>query len=249
MFGGILLLRSVAISSALLVGLSAPMFADPPTRVARISYVTGPVSFRPAEYDQWAAALQNYPVTIGDHVWTDRDGRAELEFGSVFVRLAPNTEFSVLNLDDEFAQLRLTQGTTTVRVRDFEREGLEIDTPNGAITLEEPGFYRIDVDESGASTTVTTRSGRADVHVGDRSYAIYPRQSSVFDNRSEPYAIAGRGADDFEDWSLARDRRVESSVSGRYVAPGVIGYADLDEFGVWRNAPGYGDAWFPRVQA
>src|SRR5258708_31619369 len=77
--------------------------ADPPARVARLSYVSGSVSFRPASEDAWSAATRNYPLTVGDHVWTDRAGRAELELGSMFVRIAPSSEFSVLNLDDRLA--------------------------------------------------------------------------------------------------------------------------------------------------
>src|SRR5260221_1375753 len=74
--------------------------ADPPDRVGRISYVSGAVSFRPASADEWSTATRNFPVTVGDHLWTDRGSRAELGLGSTFVRIAPFSEFSVLNLDD-----------------------------------------------------------------------------------------------------------------------------------------------------
>jgi len=141
-----------------------PAAADPPDRVARISYISRSVSVRSASMDEWSAATRNYPLTVGDHLWTDRGARAELELGSTFVRIAPSTEFSVLNLDDRIAQLRITQGVATLRVRDLADEGVEIDTPNGAVTINQPGFYRIDVDDSGGRTTVTARSGRAGHH-------------------------------------------------------------------------------------
>jgi hypothetical protein len=70
------------------------------------------VSIRPASLDEWSVASVNYPLTIGDHVWTDRGGRSELQLGSSVVRIAPNTALSVLNLDDRTAQLRLTEGTS-----------------------------------------------------------------------------------------------------------------------------------------
>ena len=38
----------------------------------------------------------------------------------------------------------------------------------------------------------------------------------------------------------------ERSVSARYVAPDVIGYADLDAHGTWSNVPTYGSVWVPR---
>src|SRR5260221_6459709 len=136
-------LHSLAVSVAILGGLALPASADPPDRVARISYVSGSVSFRPASMDEWSAATRNYPLTVGDHLWTDRGGRAELELGSIFVRVAPSTEFSVLNLDDRLAQLRVTQGSAIVPVRDLTDQGVAIDTPNGAVTIDQPGLYRV----------------------------------------------------------------------------------------------------------
>src|SRR5215471_13081336 len=84
--------------------------ADPPMRVARISFVAGSVSYRPAAVNEWTDAPLNYPLTIGDHVWTDRSARTELQLGASTVRLGPYTDLSVLNLDDRAAQLRVTQG-------------------------------------------------------------------------------------------------------------------------------------------
>src|SRR6266849_5047918 len=58
----------------LLVGLAQYASADPPGRVARLSYISGSVSIRPASVDAWSAATRNYPLTTGDHMWTDRAG-------------------------------------------------------------------------------------------------------------------------------------------------------------------------------
>src|SRR5262249_57641667 len=96
---------------------ASPAWADPPGRVARISFVGGPVSFRPASLDEWTEASLNYPLTIGDQLWVERNGRTELDFGAALVRLGPLSEFSVLNLDDRTIQLRLTEGTLDLHVR------------------------------------------------------------------------------------------------------------------------------------
>jgi hypothetical protein len=60
----------------------AAALADPSARVARISFIGGSVSFRPASLDEWSVASLNYPLTVGDHVWTDRGARSELQLGS-----------------------------------------------------------------------------------------------------------------------------------------------------------------------
>ena len=51
---------------ALGLALSSAAYADPPTIIGRLNYVTGPVSFAPGEApDEWVAAQLNRPVTGG----------------------------------------------------------------------------------------------------------------------------------------------------------------------------------------
>src|SRR5690348_7267187 len=38
---------------------------DPPARVGRLSFISGTVTFRTLDTDQWQAAVLNYPVTTG----------------------------------------------------------------------------------------------------------------------------------------------------------------------------------------
>src|SRR5260370_32173016 len=52
---------------------------DPPTRVARISFVEGSVSLQPGGQGDWGSAALNRPMTIGDKMWVDKDSRAELQ--------------------------------------------------------------------------------------------------------------------------------------------------------------------------
>src|ERR1700686_1779999 len=60
---------------------------DPPTRVARISYIDGSVSLQPGGAGDWGAAARNRPMTVGDKIWTDKDSRAELQTGVVSLHL------------------------------------------------------------------------------------------------------------------------------------------------------------------
>jgi hypothetical protein len=134
----------------------------PPSRAARLSYTGGAVSFEPAGTDDWVTVVNNRPITTGDKLWTDRDGRAELRFGSTAVRLGGETGFSFLNLDDRTAQIRITEGTINVRVKRLdEDEAIEIDTPNLAFTILRSGSYRVTVNEGGQAIVgdVHTREG------------------------------------------------------------------------------------------
>src|SRR5215471_19858263 len=133
---------------------------DPPSRVARLGYMQGSVSFQPAGESEWVEAVMNRPLTTGDRLWTDRDGRAEVELGAASIHLAPNTGFSFLNLDDRTVQIELTSGTLDIRVRDLNQNKIfEVDTPNQAFSAFAAGHYRIEASEDGNSTVVTVREG------------------------------------------------------------------------------------------
>src|SRR5712692_6017823 len=109
---------------------------DPPSQAARLSYTHGSVSFQPAGTDDWVSAVVNRPLTTGDKLWSDQGSRAELHIGSAVIRLSGNTGFSFLNLTDQAAQIRLTEGTLNIRVRRLgEDEAFEVDTPNLAFSI------------------------------------------------------------------------------------------------------------------
>src|SRR3989440_4916019 len=116
---------------------------DPPSRVGRLSFLGASVSFRPGDANDWTTATINYPLHGGDHLWTDVDARAEVMVGSTALRLAPQTAFGFLALDDHTTQVRLSQGSLSVRVRSLgDTDSFEIDTPNGAVSLLRSGSYR-----------------------------------------------------------------------------------------------------------
>src|SRR3982751_6911863 len=67
--------------------------ADPPSRVARLSYIHGDVSFVPAGENDWVQAQLNRPLVTGDKLWTDRGSRAELNIGEASLRIDQHTSF------------------------------------------------------------------------------------------------------------------------------------------------------------
>ena len=105
--------------------------ADPPYRVARLSYVNGNVSFSPGGESDWSQAVLNRPLINGDRLWVDASARAELQLGSAAVRIGDRTRLSVLNIDNTIEQLQLTEGTLEFRVfRRGPNQVVDVDTPN-----------------------------------------------------------------------------------------------------------------------
>jgi uncharacterized protein DUF6600 len=240
--------------AGLIVAGAATMWAqdDPPSRVARLNFLEGSVSFQAAGHDDWAAATPNYPLTVGDHLWADDRSHAELHLGSTAIRLDSHTAIAFLNLDDRMTQVRLSDGTINISIRYLdENESYEVDTPNGAVTLLRPGRYRIDADPDRQLTTVTVRGGEAEVTAGGQAFPVHARQSAYVTGADQPnteMAAAGP-SDDFDLWWERRDDRAERRPPPRYVSREMIGYEDLDDYGTWRDYPGYGPCWVPRVEA
>ena len=221
---------------------------DPPSRVARLNFVEGSVSFQPGGEGDWVTAVPNRPLTTGDNLWADQASRAELHVGSTAVRLAPETSVTLLALDDRTMQLRLSAGTIILRVRHLDDgDVVEVDTPNLAFNLQHTGEYRIDANNDGNVTNVTVMSGRGEVTGGGYSYTVVAGQSAHFSGTDQlNYDIAQLpNADDFDNWAFERDRREDGAESANYVSPEMTGYEDLDDYGRWQYVGGYGTVWVP----
>jgi hypothetical protein len=223
---------------------------DPPSRVARLAFMEGSVSFEPAGTDEWVAPPLNRPLTTGDRLWSDRDSRAELQLDGSLLRMASNTAVAILNLGDEVTQIQLSAGTLVVQVRRLDDiETYEIDTPNLAFSILRPGYYRIAVDETGVTTAIQVRAGQGEATGGGSAYTVRARDYVVFSGTDELHAETQSGApreDSFDAWSAGRDSRWQHSESARYVSSDVVGYEDLDDHGSWNSTPEYGYVWFPR---
>ena len=160
-------LRSFAVAAAFsLFFLTAPEPArgqEIDQTVARISYLSGPVSYsRGDDPDDWDDAAVNLPFTLGDRIYSPEDSRAELQLSAGnFVRLGHRTYLTALNLTHDSKQFYLGGGAASFDIRALgPDEVFEIDTPNIAVTLEGPGRYRVEVDENGAAAGHQKAGGR-----------------------------------------------------------------------------------------
>ncbi|MDB5965505.1 MAG: putative chromosome segregation ATPase [Polaromonas sp.] len=229
---------------------------DPPGRVARLNLVEGPVSFASAQVASgadghaWTQAELNRPLTGGDRLWTDQRARAELHVGSTAVRLGEQTSLDFLALDDDTTQLRLAQGTVQLRVRAmFEGQRLEIDTPNLAFVVTQPGDYRLDVNPGANTTRVVAQSGAGMIY-GEGGAPITlggQQQISLTGTQLTPAGLGAPVPDDLDRWAQARDQAEDQSLSARYVPRELVGYQQLDNYGDWTQDPAYGAVWLPRA--
>jgi hypothetical protein len=240
-------LPSIAVSVLLTAGFA--LAQDPPSRVARLNFMDGNVSYQPAGLDQWGAASLNYPLTTGDHIYSDIGSHAEMHIGPNALRLGSQSNFGYLNLDDRTVQVRFTEGALEIRLRRVEDDELyEVDTPQGAISLLRTGEYRIETDPNRNATMVTVRAGEVEVTANGAAFAVHPRQTAYFADGQQPDIRDANPPDAFDEFTNARNMEEDRIPPPVHVPPTMIGYQDLDANGVWRNDGAYGWVWIPRVQ-
>ncbi len=229
--------------------VSSSNTADPPSRVARLSYMAGDVGFQPAGASAWSDARINRPLTTGDRLSTGANARAELEFGGSNLRMDGGTDFGLLDLSGQIAQIELTQGTLSLSVRDLDDgQSVEIDTPTVALVVDRPGTFRVDVGDGTRGTRVAVLGGAAVV------YGENNAQRNVSAGRSYQFEDSAlsrvgisdiAGGDAFDAWGRDRDQRYVRSDSRQYVSDQVVGYQDLDQYGDWQTDNDYGAVWYP----
>jgi len=240
--------RALLIVLALLALGAVSALADPPSIVGRLNLAEGAVSFKPGSLDEWAPAELNYTLTAGDHLWTDDGSRAEVHIGSSAIRLDGGTEVSFLNLDDQAAQIAVTQGAVNVRLWRLDPgEVFEIDTPNSVVTLLDPGSYTVSV-QGEEGTSVAVRSGQAEVSASGNDFNVPVGQvANLSGSGSIAYYLTPLDPPSAWDaWCAARDAREQQFASLRYVPRDMIGAEDLDDNGTWIVLAGFGPCWTPR---
>ena len=281
-------LTIVAVVVAVLAGVGVALWmrndrvasAEAIPNAARIQRVEGDVALNntdPAntQSDQWIAATENQPFSVGDRIYTRDNSRASLAFtGRNFARLNPNTSLDVLSLSDERTQLALRDGSAVFDVGYLDDGDLfEVATPYGAVDFEQPGLYNVGIDNGQVLVSVLSglaqvvgMGGSGQISKGEMLTLLGTTAADVvlsqMDGRN-----AGNLVDDYYGYQYPqyydgryRDYNVylddpyyfdpyRRNVSYQYVNSYIPGLYDLDYYGDWRNMDGYGNVWSPRVDA
>jgi hypothetical protein len=224
--------------------------ADDPTRgVARISVIQGEVNVKRGDSGEVVAAALNAPLMTQDHLQTGDGSRSEIQFDAAnLVRLAPDTDVALADVQRGRYQLQLGAGTVIFRVLRDSQADAEIDTPSVSVRPGGKGIVRVSVLPDG-TTEVTVRSGTAAIYSQSGSQQLRAGQTMLARGTSaDPeFQIQAEAArDQFDDWSNNRDQQLLRSRSYQYVSADIYGAEDLDAYGSWVTSS-YGYVWAPRV--
>ena len=255
--------RFLAVFAAALLLVSPAVWAqsqpaDPPGRVGRLSAIEGAVQQRTPDDNDWTQANLNYPVTTGFAIAPQDGGRAEVEIGSMALRVGPASELDVTNLGDRDASLTLAQGELNVRVgRLASGERIEIVTPRGVMDILASGQYHIDAGTTESPTRFEVFNGRAELQRDGGNAALASGQAALINaDDAQSLAMASAQPDPLDQWALGRDRGPSAPAANTaravpppqappYVSPEMTGEADLSAYGNWSPNPDYGQVWYP----
>src|SRR5262245_11489972 len=247
---------------------------------ARIQRVEGEVALNNndaanAQNDQWIAATENQPFSVGDRIYTRDKSRVSLAFtGRNFARLNPNTSLDVLALNDARTQLALRDGSAMFDVGYLNSGDLfEVATPYGAVDFQQPGLYNVGI--SNGQVLVSVLSGLAQVvglggsgqiNKGELLTLVGTTAADVvlsqLNGRDAGYLVDDYYAYQYPRYYDGRYRDYDvylndpyyfdpyrRNVSYQYVNSYIPGIYDLDYYGNWQNLDGYGHAWCPRADS
>ena len=221
---------------------------DAPARVARLGLITGAVSVRPSGLEGWSIAVPNLPLTSGDELWSDQNGRAALQAGTTGIKAGAATDLSLLKVADGFMQMGLERGSVLVHIPNgVTPDRVEVDTPAGAVTIAQPGTYRVDMDPANLEARITVRVGLADVALEGETIPVGPGKELLLTAGEAPsYRMSMASAPDSLDrWAEGRDRGTDHSDAVGRLGSDIIGAAELDGAGTWRTVPAFGNVWAP----
>lgn len=224
---------------------------------------------------QWIEARANTPVSVGDRIYTKENSRTEIGFtGRNGATVEANSSLDILDLSKDRTQVALRTGAALFDVGSISSGQLfEVATPCGALDLNEPGIYRLEIDENGnanatafsGSAQVVGQQGSGTIHKGEVLSIPCQNPSSGTISKVD-YDQAGTYLDNHFRYRYPRkyDGRYRSYYtylddpyyydpnrqynSYNYVSDYIPGLYDLDDYGDWQYVNDYGYAWHPRVQ-
>jgi hypothetical protein len=227
---------------------------DSQARIVRISYVEGEV--RLDNGHGYESATMNVPLTERNWLQTGSDGWAEvqLEDGSL-IRLAPNTVIAFTQLarassGGTLTTVDLDQGEAEFKITKHDDGDFNVTVKRSTIVLTHSGSFRV---TSTNANPLEVAVWKGEVGVSDTEnggeVAVKKNETFVLDPSDVArYALdKGADADGLDQWSKQRDDFLSTYASaGAYTqSPYQYGASDLNYYGQYYDAPGYGNVWQP----
>ena len=220
-------------------------------RSGRVSDLRGNLAVRGEQEDDVSYLERNSVIREGDTLWTDDDGRAEIELErGAWVRLSEGTKLEIKNLPPS-GDFRLWTGSVYFDVSERIESPLRVKTPVGDVEVEPDSVVRVDLGQS-LSARITVWNGRARVYpergsslrvaVGERAYLEADRPLE------EPKRFDRSDLDGLDRYHRDRVDYYINRPLPRELERDVVGARDLSDYGSWVVVENV-NYWRPRCDA
>ena len=241
------------ITAFVLAGTSVVAFAQSHARIVRLSYSSGQVQMDRATGQGLEHAILNTPVVQGTRLVTGNDGLAEVEFeDQSALRIAENSEvyFGQLLINDAGAKvndIQVVKGNVFLDTRSKNQDLYRLAAEGTSFIVRPDTQMRF---------SATADQLRVAVFKGDVMLENQPQLVSVKKNETltlDPKNVAGytvaKGTEalPIDAWNKERQAYdVAYAHNQGYGGPkSGYGLQDLNYYGGYFYAPGYGNVWQP----
>ncbi len=227
--------------------------ADSYARIVRLSDVDGSVQIDRNTGQGFEKAIMNMPITQGVRVQTGSVGRAEVEFenGSVLRLVGESTvEFTELALrsnGQRVNDIHVDEGLVYVSFRKKGDDDFRISFANRTLDLTRDVHFRLLVDRGNIEIAVT----KGELEVQGQSEVAKVKKNETFNldlTDGAPYTLAkGITTLNTDDYDQERTTYLDQYASNQNYgnSPYTYGYSDMNRYGSFFDAPGYGMVWRP----
>jgi hypothetical protein len=232
--------------------MTIPAFADSQARIVRLGDAQGHVRIDRNTGQGYEKAFLNLPITQGMRIQTGDDGRAalELEDGST-VRLAPDSVLEVphLSLRDSGSKVstfHLQEGTAYINFLGAKDSEFTVTFARETLTVGQTTHLRVEMGDTDADVAVF--KGAVQIVAPSGNFEVGKGKTASFDLISNKYELASEIDDaPFDSWDKQQSQFQGEYSSKSYASysPYPYGTSDLNYYGSFFNAPGYGNVWQP----
>src|SRR5258708_10133209 len=245
-------LRPGALASLLSLLVALPAFSDSQVRMVRLSDVEGSLQIARDSAQDFDKAFVNLPVAQGATLRSRDGGRAEVEFeDGTTIRLTPNstvqfTQLSLLDSGSKVSTIQVKQGTAYVDFASEKNEEFTILFGREKLGLTHSAHLRVGVSDSDA--TVAVFKGDIQIEGPSGTVNVGKKQTANFDLNNDSHSLAKSIEEEsYDSCDKQQDQyhlRYASNSYSNY-SPYAYGTSDLNYYGNFFSAAGYGMLWQP----
>lgn len=242
-----------ALVTFILIAASLPLAATSHVRIVRLSLVEGQVQMDRASGEGLERAILNTPVVEGTRLVTGADGLAEVEFeNESALRLTGDSEvkFSQLLMNDAGAkvnQIQITKGLVYLDTASKGDDVYRFVIGNNSFLVHRDSQLRLSVAPD--QVKVAVFKGDVQLENQPQPVTIQKKETLTLDlNNADTRTVAKSVEPDrFDRWNQEREDYSKTYAANEGYGGPKSGYGlqDLNYYGGFFYAPGFGYAWQP----